>query len=346
MRFELSGTVKFSGNVEGAKADIEKALAALVAEVDSKKKGTESVSFRLTALKDDSLELFLDTRLVRAHELFLRMGKRLGEVLAERKIGVRSLRVGTYRMTFELEKAPLSPISIPFASELHVENGVCTMVLKDLDEEFLRKNYVDRMMRLVSEKASAQHYEGKGEHWELLWQSQQKRMAWDKDPTEEMLKAGWLKQGPTKGRWFFNPQAAKVMRAMEAVAEDEILRKLGFQEVIESHDESFDVLIKTGHLEGTPMERYYIVSPRSRDPKDWERFMDLVKITRKVPTEELAGLLSPPDASLCYAQCPVIYWSLSGATIANDSLPLLLYDKASNSNRYESGGRHGIERVD
>ncbi len=71
-----------------------------------------------------------------------------------------------------------------------------------------------------------------------------------------------------------------------------------------------------------------------------------MKITQAVPTEELARLVTGPTAVLCYAQCPTTYWWLSGRTLATDSLPLLVFDRAAVSNRYESGGRHGLERVD
>ena len=57
-------------------------------------------------------------------------------------------------------------------------------------------------------------------------------------------------------------------------------------------------------------------------------------------------LVGPPSSILCYAQCPTIYWWLSGRTIAVDCLPLKIYDRSAVSNRYESGGRHGLERVD
>ncbi|RLF50603.1 MAG: serine--tRNA ligase, partial [Thermoplasmata archaeon] len=49
---------------------------------------------------------------------------------------------------------------------------------------------------------------------------------------------------------------------------------------------------------------------------------------------------------VCYAQCPNIYASLAGKTIAEDDLPLLLFDRSTPSDRYEAGGKHGIERVD
>ena len=53
-----------------------------------------------------------------------------------------------------------------------------------------------------------------------------------------------------------------------------------------------------------------------------------------------------PTAGICYSQCPVIYWSFKGKTVSEKSLPIFVYDKTANSCRYESGGRHGIERVD
>jgi seryl-tRNA synthetase len=133
---------------------------------------------------------------------------------------------------------------------------------------------------------------------------------------------------------------------METIAREEVLKPLGFQEVVQPHHDSFDILLKTGHLEGLPGEFYYVVEPKTRDPVAWEPFTDTVRITRKVPQEELNRLVSPPSAVSCYAQCPTIYWWLSGRTIAESSLPLKVFDRAAVSNRYESGGRHGLERVD
>jgi seryl-tRNA synthetase len=95
-----------------------------------------------------------------------------------------------------------------------------------------------------------------------------------------------------------------------------------------------------------PAEFYYVVEPCSRDVERWERFVDLTKITKEVPEEELQKNVSLPQMGICYAQCPVIYWSFHGRTIADASLPILIYDKTAVSGRYESGGRHGIERVD
>jgi seryl-tRNA synthetase len=133
---------------------------------------------------------------------------------------------------------------------------------------------------------------------------------------------------------------------MEKIAIEEVLKPLDFHEVIESHIIPFDIWLKTGHLEGMPGEIYYVAEPASRDVERWEHFIDLTKITKEIPVEELKKNLSIPTAGICYAQCPMIYWSFKGKTIAEKSLPVLVYDKTAISCRYESGGRHGIERVD
>jgi seryl-tRNA synthetase len=133
---------------------------------------------------------------------------------------------------------------------------------------------------------------------------------------------------------------------MDRIAREEVLGPLGFHEVVQPHHDSFDILLKTGHMEGLPGEFYYVAEPRTRDPAAWEGFTDRVKITRQVPAEELARLVTGPTAVSCYAQCPTIYWWLSGRTLATDNLPLKVFDRSAVSNRYESGGRHGLERVD
>ena len=227
-----------------------------------------------------------------------------------------------------------------------MEGTLATLSLTALPEEGLRDNWMDRAVALVQEKVRRQTYEGKEQFWSLLSSSPAREPLFRSDPTEEMLKRHWVRSGPTKGKWFLGPTAAHLLRTMERVAVEEVLRPLGFQEVVQPHHDSFDILLRTGHLEGLPGEFYYVCEPKTRDPAAWERFTDLVKITRRVPEEELARLVTRPTAVSCYAQCPTTYWWLSGRTLASESLPLKIFDRAAVSNRYESGGRHGLERVD
>ncbi len=298
-------------------------------------------------LQGDRLMIVLESSGARPHQALLALTRRFGETFGKsEKVGIRSLRVPRYRIRLPLDPVPKGPISLPIPHAFTVVDQIAELELFDLPEEAIRDNWMDRAASLVQEKARRQSYAGKDQFWSLLTQRPPRDQPHPQDPTEEMIRRNWIRNGPTKGKWFLGPTAAHLLRTMERIARDEVLHPLGFQEVVAPHHDAFETLLKTGHLEGVPGEFYYVVEPKSRDPAQWERFTDLVKITRQVPHDELAKLVTGPTAVLNYAQCPMIYWWLSGRTVATESLPLKVYDRAAISNRYESGGRHGLERVD
>ncbi len=298
-------------------------------------------------VEGDRVHLTLEANGARPHQALLALVRRLAEELGRsEKIGVRSFRAPSYRVSFDLEAPPAHPVGLPIPHRLSIEGTKASLTLTDLGEEALRDNWMDRTVLLVQEKVRKQGYEGKEQYWSLLSASPRREMTFARDPTEEMIARNWVRGGPTKGKWFLGPTAAHLLKTMGRIARTEVLEPLGFSEVVQPHHDSFDILLRTGHLEGLPMEFYYVTEPRTRDPAAWETFTDLVKITRHVPEEELARLVSPPRAVSCYAQCPTIYWWLSGRTIGLESLPLRIFDGTAISNRYESGGRHGLERVD
>lgn len=350
MHFDLECTFTLSKPVE-QRDDVEAFLASFVAEANDEllQRGAHECGPDIVdwTLHSDAVDMrIVSTDNVRSHEGALRVKKALARELGRRfHIGVRDILVRRYVVTMELDPSPRRDISIPFAA-LDIDGCTATMVIEDEGEAFLRENYIDRMVNLVQEKASMQQYEGKKEHWEQLWRSPEKEPVWRQDPSEEMQEHGWITLGETKGKWFYFPPAAAVMRALERLAIDEVVRPLGFQEVVEPMHVALDTWLSTGHLEGMPQEMYYTCEPATRDANVWERFVDLVKITREIPGEELQRNLKDVRAGVCYAQCPNIYAAMAGETIADDSLPVLLFDRSVPSNRYESGGRHGIERVD
>jgi len=324
---------------------LEEANDTVLARGAPEGRGARVVAHRLDG---NELRVEIDSHEhVRAHDALLRLknafAQRFGRDL---KVGVRDVRVDEYDVTFDVPREPRGEVTLPFVESLMFDETRATIHLVDVSEEFLQGNYIDRMISRVREKIENQYYEGKGEYWQEMWSSSEKPVKWRQDPTEAMIERGWVVQGPTKGKWYLRPQAAAVFRAMERIAVEEILVPLEYQEVVESHFVSFDIWLRTGHLEGSPNEFYYAFEPRTRDPEAWEGFRDIVKITRKVPEDVLMSLLRPSHAGLCYAQCPVTYWSFQNRTIAEPSLPVLLFERAANSSRYESGGRHGIERVD
>ncbi|MGM0510456.1 MAG: serine--tRNA ligase [Thermoplasmatota archaeon] len=352
MDFELEAVLYFSGDVKEAGSDIEELIEE--ANEDLLKRGVPSgveggaevVSFSL--VEEDKLEVkIVSDRYVRAHDALLRLRKKLSQEMGKKHhVGVRDIEIEDYQVRFEVEKEPKEAVEVPYVDDISFEDRDCTITITGLGEEQLKKNYVDRIINRIGEKVDAQYYGGKEEMWELVWESGEKEMVWDKDPTDEMEERGWLKKGPTKGKWFYRPEAAKILETMKKIAVKEVLEPLGFQEIIESMMVPFDVWIDTGHMEGIPNEAYYVCEPRTRDPGEWEEVVDEIKISREVPMEKLDEMTTGARYGICYAQCPVVYWSLRNQTIADESLPVLIYDKSVPSARYESGGRHGIERVD
>jgi seryl-tRNA synthetase len=273
--------------------------------------------------------------------------KELKENYGKLRKGIRSIIFENYEISFELEQEPLEEVKIP-VGELKIENKKCDLIFKNIDENFVIKGCVERTINLIKEKIKKQYYKGKKEYHEIIWQSGEKPIKFKEDPTKEMLKRGWVVQGPTKGKWFYRPQAVALIRAMERIVWENIVEPFGFQEVIGSNViDGEQIWLKTGHLVGMPYELYYVAEPISRDEKVWEEFIDYIKVYKEIPYDKFKNLVNlKPLKGLTYAQCPVIYWSFKGKVIPNDELPLLIVDKTQNSFRYESGGRHGIERVD
>ena len=346
MKFDLKGSFTFSDDILSIKEEMEKFISDFN---ENLLKGDAEKRAEIESFKIEKKSLFFNIvshGSFRPHNALLQIKNSISKELGKKHhIGVREIKIDSYEIEFDLEKKPLKEVDIPFA-KVKLEGKKATMALTNVDEEFLRRNYIDRMINRVKEKVDNQYYEGKGEYWKSIWESEEKEPVWSKDPTEEMVKLDWLKQGPTKGKWFYRPQAAAILKTMEEIAIKEILQPLGFQEIIESQIVPFDIWLKTGHLEGMPSEFYYVVEPATRDVEKWEKFVDLTKITKEVDFNELQKNLSVPTAGICYAQCPMIYWSFKGKTISEESLPIFVYDKTAVSGRYESGGRHGIERVD
>jgi seryl-tRNA synthetase len=204
----------------------------------------------------------------------------------------------------------------------------------------------DRIISLVEDKVKAQSYGGKGEHWNLLWESGKKEHGFDSDPTEELMKQGWIKRGASRGQWIHGPQSVAVFRAFERIVMEEIVKPLGYREMIFPKLVTWDVWQRSGHAKGVYPEIYYVCPPKTRDPEFWEEVADHYKVTLEVPLDMIAEKIDKPIGGLCYAQCPPFWPFLQGETMPDDGLPLYVFDRSGTSHRYESGGLHGMERVD
>ena len=344
MKFELDCFLVLSKDLEDADlSDLIERSGDLLERGAPRGRGARIEKF---SIESRNLNLrIVSGRYVRPHDAVFRIKKFLAREIGRKyKVGIRQVFAQRYVVKFELEREPKKPVKVPFA-HLEFKGKKCSVIFENLDEEFLRKNYVDRIINLINEKVENQYYEGKEEFWELIWQSKPKEHHWDKDPTQEMLKRNWIMHRG-RGQWIFGPLPTKIIKTMENIVVDELLKPLNFDEVIIPKAVTWDVWKRSGHAKNLYGEIYYLCPPKSRDPELWEDVIDIYKITGEVPTEMIKERIKDPIGGMSYAQCPPLWPYFQGKTIADENLPIKVFDRSGPSMRYESGGIHGIERVD
>ncbi|MHA1869491.1 MAG: aminoacyl--tRNA ligase-related protein [Promethearchaeota archaeon] len=354
MEYELFGKYILNKKIEDKDDNIKRLIKEVEDDIFKGIKNIEELNYKSEYdIKDGKIiDVKISTLKRAAHEFFYRIQKYLAPKIGKQyHVRVQENKIDKLKIIFDIEKLPKDneTIKIPFISELKYINGkACQITFDNINKDFIVRNYIERIIKLIKEKIDRTYYEGKAEYHNVIYESPKRDIKFDKDPTDEMVKKRWLTPGPTKGKWVYWPPATALFRTMEKIVVEELLKPLQFKELMGSNIiAGEDIWLKTGHLAGMPMELYYVAEPKTRNPEVWEDFIDLVKVTRKVPYDHLKELIQfKPLKGLTYAQCPMIYWSLKGRTIASDNFPIKVFDRTVNSFRYESGGRHGIERVD
>jgi len=303
---------------------------------------------RITLWEVEENILFLEIEsggYTRAHDALFRFRKLIGSALGKHHLGLREIRVREFRVSLMGDVTESSIPRIPFIRSVRCEDGRVVLDLQVTTQD-LENRVPDRIVKLIEEKIQAAGYGGKTEHWDLLYESPKRERAYTGNPTEEMEKRHWIRHGSSRGQWIYGPQPVQLFRAFTSIVEEEIIKPLGFSEMIFPKVDTWDVLSRSGHAKGVYPEIYYVCTPKTRDPAFWEDVADYFKVTGEVPVEMLRERMDGPIGALCYAQCPSFWPFVQGRTVANSSLPVRIFDRSGTSHRYESGGIHGIERVD
>jgi seryl-tRNA synthetase len=345
--FHLKGTYKTSASAAQARPEIEKFIE--VAKSTILQKGVPAgKGARITGWDVDDSGVFFDIesdRYLRAHDAFIRLRKPLSGVLGKKfRIGVRGIEVREFSVSIPSEEA-LRSQKIPYVKKIEFDGVMLTLSL-DVGESELENRVPDRIISLIEDKIAAQSFGGKAEHWNLLWESPKKEMKFKKDPTVEAEKLGWIRRSVGRGQWIHGPQMTRIFRTFEQIVLEEVVKPLGYIEMIFPKVDPWDVLKHSGHAKGVYPEIYYVCPPKTRDPAFWEEVIDHYKVTLEVPLDLIAEKIDKPLGALCYAQCPSFWPFMQGKTIADGSFPINVFDRSGTSHRYESGGIHGMERVD
>lgn len=353
VRFALTADLLFSGEIPG---DAVEAVEKTVTDSNTVmfRRGVpagaaEDEIGRITdwKIEGNTLSLTIESGpYTRVHDALFRFRKQITATLGRFRLGLRDIRVARYEITLsgpvpEGLKIP----TLPFISSAVVTAEKIELSLQ-VSATDLEQKIPDRIVKLIEEKMEALTYGGKGEHWELLYESGKKERFFNADPTAEMIERGWIKHALSRGQWIHGPQSVQLFRAFEQIVMEEIISTLGFTEMIFPKLVPWEVWIKSGHAKGVYPEIYYVCTPKTRDPAYWEEVGDYFKVTGEVPVEMIREKIDGPIGGLCYAQCPSFWPFVQGQTLASDCLPIRIFDRSGTSHRYESGGIHGIERVD
>lgn len=345
--FHLKGSYKTSADASTARAQIEKFIEESKKTILQKGvpagKGARIINWEIR-----NTSIFFDIesdRYLRAHDAFIRLRKPLSGVIGKGfKIGIRGVELEEFIIKIPSEK-PLIQQKIPFVKSIGFEDHMITLSL-DAGEAQLENKIPDRIISLIEDKVAAQSFGGKTEHWSLLWESPEKEMKFNRDPTVEAEKRGWIKRAAGRGQWIHAPQMTRIFRTFEQIVLEEVIKPLGYIEMIFPKLVPWDVWKHSGHAKGVYPEIYYICPPKTRDPAFWEEVIDHYKVTLEVPLDLIAEKIDKPLGGMCYAQCPSFWPFLQGRTVSDESFPIKVFDRSGTSHRYESGGIHGMERVD
>ena len=350
MEFDLKVHLKFSDNLP---EEAQSELNALINDAnnrlflkgvpeDSTREAGKIIEWHLHA--NEIYLRIVSGRFTRSHDALIRFKKVVAKALGSKyHVGLRGYDVEDFIIRMEAEQ-PVQ-VKVPFISESFYEGSVLTLKL-NVKEQDIERKIPDRIVNLIEDKIRQELYGAKAENWELMWKSTEKEMNFSEDPTEILIKLHWIKHGGTRGQWIYGPQITKIFRTFECIVVNEILDKLHYHEMIFPKLVPWEVWQRSGHAKGIYPEIYYVCTPKTRDVDFWEDVIDYYKITQEIPVNLIKEKIGSPIGGMCYAQCPSFYPFMQGETLSNDSLPIRVFDRSGTSHRYESGGIHGIERVD
>jgi seryl-tRNA synthetase len=362
MKFELNGKIIFSREItEDAQKDIIEVLNDRTILLKGVPTGKEEEASKIINYEFVGNELKLNIisgTYARAHEAIIRLKKPIMEKVGKtHKMGIRETIIDNYEITI---KAPtnidaLENLKVPECeTELNKEENTIKIIFKNIGDGELKRNIVDRAIKFVkteidsianTEEDSDLTYEvcGIAPNTIVSEYSAKRAISYNKDPTEESEKLGWVKRFAGKGQWFYTPPMTKLLRAFEELLMEECINKIGFDECLFPKLIPLEVMYKMRYLEGLPEGMYYVAPPK-RDPEMFKDFVNEMMIKKEIPIQKLKDLLRNPGYVLAPAQCEPFYQFFDHELVDIDN-PVKFVDKSGWTYRWEGGGSKGLDRV-
>ncbi len=361
MKYNLQFSLKLRGKfpveaqekMKGWFAELEQLLEKGIQEKDLKNiSKVKKWAIKSVNEKEDELLLtVVSGESMPAHHALLRMRKFFsGKFGKEFRLGISGIDIKSYKIDIDIPNKPAKEFTLPFVSSIKFTDDTAKIILeKNIPIDFIEKGTIDRIVKLVRNKIEEQIIRGKDEHHMVVWSSEQKNPTTTENPTDIMIKEGWIQRTSYRNQWIFAPAISALTETLKEIMVEHLYKPLGFKNMIFPKVVPWEVWKRSGHLSGIyqgGFEPYFVCTPKTADPEYWEEIADYFRITLEIEPEKIMEKLRPPIGGLSFAQCPPFWSFLQGKTISDDSFPLFYYDWSGPTFRYESGAAHGFERVD
>jgi seryl-tRNA synthetase len=284
-----------------------------------------------------------------ATDYLVQLDKRLRAELGRGfKTGVKEFHIVEYEVTENLDELPAKEFAaVPFAKEVFFDNDAKTVTLRyeRIPLEYVKEHYVERTLKLIKDKIRMANYEGKDEFKEYIWEGKERPVVYTGDPAVDLEKMGRIRRTEAKGQFVYGREYAAFASIIRDLFQEHVFAKLGFHEMIFPKFEPWAIPKASGHAKNIYPNAYFVSVPKNAAPEYWEEVMDLYAITGEVPAEKVVER-SQCVGILSYAQCPPFWTYLENRIVEEETLPLLTYDWSGPTYRNESGGTHGLDRIE
>lgn len=281
-----------------------------------------------------------------ATDFLAQLDKQIREELGKKfKTTIKDIGIINYEIDTEIEELPKTNFSIPFVKKLEFKDKKVKLIYDNISFENIKEQYVEKSIKLIKDKIKQQNYSGKQEFREVVWRGKERKLTYNSDPAEDLEKKEWIRRTGAKGQFVFGREFTALMNVMKELLIETVYQPLGFYEMIFPKFEIWDITKKSGHAKNMYPNVYFVGVPKNSSPEFWEEIMDLYAITGKIPEEKIKEKIDV-SGIMSYAQCPPFWPYLKNKIIDEKSLPLLIYDWSGPTYRNESGGIHGLDRLE
>jgi len=341
--YKITFNIKFSKKLTKEIDEKVKKIIAILEEKITKQKNKFNYTLK-SAEEDMTIEASSDS--LTATDFVVQLEKQIRENIGkEFKMGVKEFKIANYEITDELEESPKKAVTLPFVNNLKIEGKKIILVYKDMAIDWIKEHYVEKSLKLLKDKIKMMNYEGKDEFREYVWEGKERKLTYNKDPAVELENKNWIRRTEAKGQYVYGREFTALMNVMKELYIENVYNKLKFYEMTFPKFEPWAVPMKSGHAKNVYPNAYFVSVPKNSSPEYWQEISDIYAITGNIPTEKIkektdcVGIMS-------YAQCPPFWIYLYNKIIDEETLPLLIYDWSGPTYRNESGGTHGLDRVE